>query len=76
MELVPHIPLNPSFNIDMLEHLEPDLNATRWSKHLTFLKLVVNENFNHCWLDPRKSRRTDVICFSEHTFLVGSPVER
>jgi len=41
LELVPHITLNPSFNIDMLEHLEPDLNAT-----------------------------------SEHTFLVGSPVER
>lgn len=24
MELVPHITLNPSFNIDMLEHIEPD----------------------------------------------------
>ena len=46
LELVPHITLNPSFNIDMLEHLEPDLNATRWNKYLTFLKLIVNENFN------------------------------
>jgi len=26
LELVPHITLNPSFNIDMLEHIAPDLN--------------------------------------------------
>ena len=26
LELVPHITLNPSFNIDMLEHIAPDLH--------------------------------------------------
>ena len=28
MELVPHITLNPSFNIDMLEYLEPEESPT------------------------------------------------
>ncbi len=28
MELVPHITLNPSFNIDMLEYLEPNAGAS------------------------------------------------
>ena len=27
MELVPHITLNPSFNIDMLEYLEPSSSS-------------------------------------------------
>ena len=29
LELVPHITLNPSFNIDMLEHIAPDFNENR-----------------------------------------------
>ena len=29
LELVPHITLNPSFNIDMLEHLAADVNESR-----------------------------------------------
>ena len=27
MELVPHITLNPSFNIDMLEYIEPEVSS-------------------------------------------------
>jgi hypothetical protein len=30
LELVPHITLNPSFNIEMLEHISPDYNESRW----------------------------------------------
>jgi hypothetical protein len=29
LELVPHITLNPSFNIEMLEHISPDYNESR-----------------------------------------------
>jgi hypothetical protein len=29
LELVPHITLNPSFNIEMLEHISPDYNDSR-----------------------------------------------
>ncbi len=36
MELVPHITLNPSFNIDMLEYHEPSASASSSS--------VANEN--------------------------------
>lgn len=34
LELVPHITLNPSFNIDMLEHIAPDFNENRYLWHL------------------------------------------
>ena len=30
LELVPHITLNPSFNIDMLEHCAPDFEQNRY----------------------------------------------
>ena len=29
LELVPNITLNPSFNIDMLEHIEPEFHESR-----------------------------------------------
>lgn len=34
MELVPHITLNPSFNIDMLEYIEPEESSSSSSSSL------------------------------------------
>ena len=62
MELVPHITLNPSFNIDMLEHIGEE--DSRWSYGKTFPikmegKLQINEE-----------KKLHSIIFSEHAFLV------
>ena len=40
LELVPNITLNPSFNIDMLEHIEPEFNESR-SLKLTDIVLYI-----------------------------------
>jgi hypothetical protein len=41
LELVPHITLNPSFNIEMLEHISPDYNESRWRTHFAQIRVTV-----------------------------------
>ena len=43
LELVPHITLNPSFNIDMLEHIETEYN----SGHSDHIETEYHENSGH-----------------------------
>ena len=60
LELVPNITLNPSFNIDMLEHIEPEFHESRWgfeSRCSRYFFMMLSYLF-----------------FSEQAFLVGSTV--
>jgi hypothetical protein len=41
LELVPHITLNPSFNIEMLEHISPDYNESRWRTVFAQIRVTV-----------------------------------
>lgn len=63
MELVPHITLNPSFNIDMLEYIEAEVSPTDACEKTSLVK-ACNESSNRrgpiMWNDESNRNRSSL----------------